>query len=373
MVLHLIDSAGLYGAEQVVLMLLDELKESSVRCTLGCIREKSTEVPRIAEEAQRRAISVELFTMSRGFNLKGMARILRYTERNDVHIIHSHGYKPNILLSILPHKGVSVVSTVHGWSTQTGDTKGRIYQFIDSLALKKMDKVIAVSQSVFEDLLRRGVSRNKITTIYNGITFNDSENQHAGTTVRTEHGVSENTFVIGAVGRLAPIKGYEYLIEAMASAAKNIPDWKLFIAGEGPLKDDLVRKIAECGLTSHITLVGYQSPVSRFLSMLDVFVMPSLSEGLPIALLEAMSCGKPVLASSVGGIKEVVTNGENGVLLPAGDSEKLAQAIVAMYRNRELRDNFSRRGKALVVERFTAATMARQYLSVYQDCSQLRG
>ena len=369
-VLHLIDSAGMYGAEHVVLTLLDKLKDSLFPGVLGCISDKAFEVPQIAEEAQKRGVETELFTMKRGFNPGGIVQILRYIKRNNIHLVHSHGYKPNIFMSVVPRRGIKVLSTVHGWSKQTASAKGKTYEFIDSLSLRTMDKIVAVSKAVFDDLTWCGVNKDKIEVIYNGIALDSLKTEFIRSLVRTEYGIPQSTYVLGAVGRLAAVKGYQYLIEAMPSVVAAIPNCKLLIAGEGSLKNELLHRIVKQGLASYITLVGYQTPISRFLSMVDVFVMPSLSEGLPIALLEAMACGNPVLASSVGGIPEVITSRKDGILLPPADSNALAGSIKELYHNQSLRANISRQGKELVEGKFSSTSMARQYLSVYSGLMQ---
>lgn len=369
-VLHLIDSAGMYGAENVVLSLLDELKGSLFPGVLGCIREKACEIPQIAEEAQNRGVTNELFTMQRGFNLSGIVQILRYIKRNNIHLVHSHGYKPNIFMSVIPRQGIKVLSTVHGWAKQTSNAKGIAYEFIDSLSLRTMDKIVVVSKAVCQDLTQRGITKDKIEVIYNGIPLDDLKANFIGSLVRTEYGIPQSTFVLGAVGRLAMVKGYQYLIDAMQSVVDTISDCKLLIAGEGPLKDELFHRIAKHNLASHITLVGYQTPIPRFLSMVDVFVMPSLSEGLPIALLEAMAYSKPVLASSVGGIPEVITNRKNGILVPPADSKALADSIKELFYNQILRTKITSLSKELIENKFSSKNMARQYLSLYSNLVQ---
>ena len=371
-VLHLIDSAGMYGAEHVVLTLLDELKVSLFPGVLGCIRDKVSDVPQIAEEAHGRGIETKLFTMKRGFTPGGIREVLRYIKHSDIHCVHCHGYKPDILMSAVPRRGYKVLSTVHGWAKQTAGMKGKIYEFVDALSLREMDKIVAVSRAVRDDLTQRGVNADKIEVIYNGIALDCLKSNFSGSLVRTEYGIPQNTFVLGAVGRLVPVKGYQYLIEAMRSVVNAIPDCKLVIAGEGPLKDELFRRIVKHGLTSYISLLGYQASIPRFLSMVDIFVMPSLSEGLPIALLEAMACGNPILASSVGGIPEVITSGEDGILLPPADPKVLADSIMEMYFNGKLRAKISSRGKEVVEGNFSSSSMADRYLSIYWSLMQLR-
>ena len=260
-VLHLVDSAGVYGAERVILTLLDELKGTSFRGTLGCIRETSSEVPAVAQEAMRRGLDVEFFTMKRGLNVWGARQILRHARRNDIRILHTHGYKPNILLSTVPRGGIKVVSTVHGWAKHTAGSRASVYEMLDALSLRRMDRLVAVSAAVRDDLVKRGIRRDGVVVIYNGLPLEGYDCYATDPGIRGEFGLPQDAFVIGAAGRLAAVKGFEYLIDAMALVKGDIPNCRLIVAGDGPLREDLTRRIAVHGLESYVRLVGYQDSI----------------------------------------------------------------------------------------------------------------
>lgn len=371
-VLHLIDSAGMYGAERVILTLLGEMKRSAFPGILGCIREKDTDMPEIAEEALAAGIPVEFFTMSRGISIQGLRQISRFARRNNIPVVHCHGYKPNIYMSLLPRKGVRVLSTVHGWAKQTAGLKGKIYEWLDAISLQRMDRVVAVSQAVANDLRDRGIKGDTVEIIYNGIQLPDAP-EYNGSEIRQQFGLTEKMFVIGAVGRLVPVKGHKYLIKAMATVVKEIPDCKLLIAGEGPLRDELISCIKEHGLDAYVSLVGFQKPIARFLSMLDLFVMPSLSEGLPFALLEAIVAETPVVASRCGGIPEVITSDKQGGLVLPGDSVALAYAILELWCNADLRKATAKKAMEQAVCNFTSKVMGESYLCAYQKLVERGG
>lgn len=364
-ILHLVDSAGMYGAERVILTLLNELRNSSFPGVLGCIREEVSEMPLIAAEAMKMGVAVEFFTMKRGLDLGGAMRIIRYALENGVRIIHTHGYKPNILLSIVPRRGIKVVSTVHGWAKRAAGPRAKLYEFLDALSLRRMDRLVAVSAAVRDDLTRRGVGAGHVSVIYNGLRLEDYACCAAETGIRSQYGLPQDAFVIGAVGRLAAVKGFEYLVDALALVKRDIPDCRLLIAGDGPLKENLNRKITALGLASNVQLVGYQKSIVRFLSAIDLFVMPSLSEGLPIALLEAMLCRKPVIASAVGGIPEVIAAEENGLLVEPENSKKIAEKILFAYRNPSEMNAISMQGWYLVERKFSSKNMANNYAEEY--------
>ena len=364
-VLHLIDSAGMYGAERVVVSLLAELRNSPFPGVLGCIREMEGQIPPLADEAKRYGVEVVFFTMGRGFSRHGLAQIAAFADRRQISLIHSHGYKPNILLSVARPRGTKVVSTVHGWAKHTATLKGRLYEYADAIALRRLNKVVAVSQAVQRDLADRGVTGDRVEVIHNGISCRSDIVSELHTSARVELGLTKNTFIVGAVGRLVAVKGYEYLIDAMQDVAKVIPDSHLVIAGEGPLLHQLRARVERLGLENRVTFVGYQREIQRFLETIDVFVMPSLSEGLPMSLLEAMCCGKAVIATTVGGIPEVISNRENGILIPPSDSKSIAEAICEIHNDDRLKTSVSIRGRSSVESDFSSKAMARKYLSLY--------
>ena len=368
-VLHLIDSGGLYGAERVLLTLLEELKNSEFPGILGCIREKENELPEIGREAESRGIQVKYFTMKRGFNPFGIYSVLRFIRNNAIRIVHSHGYKPNIFLGVIPKIDFKTVSTVHGWAKQTAGLKVRAYEFLDSLALRRMDCVVAVSKGVRADLLRRGLIEDKIKLIYNGINFNNNGPGYEPQEIRGKYGIPHNAPVIGTLGRLSAVKGHVFLIRAMPSILKEVKDCILVIAGDGPLKADLERLVRELNLTHSVKLIGYVKDAGQFLSMIDLFVLPSLSEGLPISLLEAMASGKPVVASAVGGISEVITTDKEGVLVSPGDPNAIARVVKNFIVNKELMNMLSQGGRKLVQDRFSSSRMTRKYISLYSTFS----
>ncbi|MEW6418489.1 MAG: glycosyltransferase [Nitrospirota bacterium] len=364
-ILHLIDSGGLYGAEKVVLTLLKELRGSEFQGILGCICESEAERPLIGKEAEAIGIPVQYFVMKRGLDFAGLRKILDFIRSCNIQLVHSHGYKPNILFSLIPIKSFGVICTVHGWSKQSTGIKGKFYEFLDALALKRMDRVIAVSMGVLEDLKRRGLNKNRVSLIYNGINISGDVSHIDPLTVRQKYGIRRDSFIIGSVGRLAKVKGHIYLIEAMPSILRKIPHCQLVIAGEGSLRSELEALIAEQNLSRHVKLIGYVKNIDQFMAMINLFILPSLSEGLPISLLEGLAYGKPVVASHVGGIPEVIRNGSEGVLIPPAAPEAISKAVTGLIENRALTDRMSSAGRELALTKFSSAKMTTAHLTLY--------
>ncbi len=366
-VLHLIDSAGIYGAERVILTLLEELKNTLYPGILGCIREKENEIPGIALEADRIGIPVMYFTMKRGLNPMGIRQITNFIKDNGLYLVHSHGYKPNIYLGLLWSRKFKTVSTIHGWAKQSNTIKGKTYEYLDARALRMFDSVVAVSKAVTNDLKIRGINSDGIKLIYNGLKIRSDVPIDNIPNIRNEYGIDEPSFVIGSVGRLAKVKGQVYLIEAMQSILKDVENCRLLIAGEGPERGYLEYLIEKYNLREKVKLLGYVRNIEQFLAVIDLFVLPSLSEGLPMSLLEAMAAGKPVLASAVGGITEVIENGDSGVLVPPADPSSLAESVKELYRSSERMSGMAHRGKSVVETKYSSGGMAEKYLAVYSQ------
>jgi glycosyltransferase involved in cell wall biosynthesis len=364
-VLHLIDSAGLYGAERVILALLEELRGSRYPGVLGCIQERNNNVPAVAVAARLLGIPVVYFKMRRGLNPYGIRCILKYINEQDIRIVHSHGYKPNIFLGLLYVESFKRISTIHGWSKESAGLRGKTYELLDAISLKAFDAIVAVSHAVANDLRKRGIKDNAIKVIYNGLKISKEKPAYDISNIRQRFGLEDNSFVVGTVGRLESVKGHSYLIKAISSVAEEIKHCNLLIAGEGSLRDSLMSTIQKYNLTDRVRLVGYVSDLDQFLSMIDLFVLPSLSEGLPISLLEAMAAEKPIIASAVGGMLEIIESGKEGLLVPPADALSLAESIKKLYYNRTLMSDMAMRGKSIVENKYTVSIMAKHYMSSY--------
>lgn len=364
-ILLLIDSGGMYGAERVVLTLLEELTNSKHEAILGCICDRDSDGPPIANVAVAKGIEVVRFPMKRGLAVDGIRAIKDYLISKRIQIVHAHGYKADLFLRLIRVPGLATVSTVHGWSKQDLAIKGKVYRYLDAIALRGMDSVIAVSRAVADDLLKRGVSAKGITVIYNGISLDACRSKGSRQQLRKNFDISEKDFVICCVGRLAKVKGHTYLVEAIERLLKDVPNCCLVIAGDGPLRSQLLQLIADRGLDRLVRLVGFTEDIPAFLGMSDVFALPSLSEGLPISLLEAMALRLPVVASSVGGIPEVICSPKYGILVPPADPIRLYLALKDLYHQPRRRDNLGNAGFDLVRDTFSARAMAAQYDALY--------
>ena len=247
--------------------------------------------------------------------------------------------------------------------TRHGQQTGRL---LTSMQWRLTDAVVAVSESAAVALRSACPGRaGKITLIRNGVE--PAAARRGRDAVRRELGLTDE--VVGIIAaRLDPLKGHADLLHAVELLPPDTPPTVLLVAGEGPERDRLETMARESRLApGRVRFLGYRSDVIDLMTAVDFFVLPSLLEGLPLSVLEAMSCGLPVIATPVGGIPEVVTDGENGLLVPHGDPAALSHALARLSGEPSLRERLGEAGRRRVSEAFSFAAMTRSYLDLYWD------
>jgi glycosyltransferase involved in cell wall biosynthesis len=226
---------------------------------------------------------------------------------------------------------------------------------------RRVDGVVAISRNIAEVLLAAGVTGKKIRVIASGI-----EPQRFAA-VKLTQPWADGKMVVGAVGVLEERKGHRYLLEAAAKLKRQGLNLKIHIAGAGSLRQSLEQDAVRLGVQEDVQFCGFVADTAAFLSRVDVFVMPSLFEGLGVAALEAMAAGKAVLATRVGGLAESVVDGVTGILVPPRDVEALAGAIARIVKHPELAAEMGHRGRARVLDHFTLEQMALKNEAYYYE------
>ena len=231
-----------------------------------------------------------------------------------------------------------------------------------------VNRLLTVSDHIRETALRAGLSPEHVQTCYSGIDLDSVPKRADGARLRCQHGFDTRTVVVGTVANLFPHKGSDHLIRALSLARPEMPGLACLIVGGGDAAyrtelDTLTRNL---GLTDRVVFAGFQRDVYSYLAAMDLFVLSSIREGLGIAILEAMAMGRPVVATKVGGVPEVVEDGVTGLLVPPADSASLAGAIVTLAKSPDLRRAMGNAGARRVHEHFHVAKMTRQIEAVYE-------
>jgi glycosyltransferase involved in cell wall biosynthesis len=261
---------------------------------------------------------------------------------NQFDLLHTHGYRADVLGSITGKiTGLSLISTCHGFIAN--DTNLTLYNMIDRIILRSFNKIITVSKGIKDDLIKSGIHESHITVLQNAVSGHYSNELFSQNrqSKRKLLKIDGKDFVIGYVGRLSEEKGIKYLIEAGSLLLNESMPIRLLIIGEGPQKKEMEGLVKKANIGDNITFVGFQSEIEEWLPAMDVFVLPSLTEGTPMSLLEAMAYGIPVVASAVGGVPQVIDSEQNGILVPPGKPQDIKDAIRFLYMNEDLRKSFS--------------------------------
>jgi glycosyltransferase involved in cell wall biosynthesis len=323
----------------------------------------------LAGEVRRRGHSLEIRALGRLPDLGWLCELRRIALANGVSAIHAHEFAMNTRGAMLARwLGVPGVATVHGKAYYHEKWTRRLA----FKAASRMTNMVAVSEDIRGHLIKSvGLSPGRVSVIPNGVdTVRFRFDARNRLDMRRRMGVKENEVLLGAVGSYYPVKGHRFLIDAMQKLIVSNRNLKLVLAGQGPLEQELRKQVNETGLEACAQIVGYIEDIPGFLSALDIFVMPSLSEGQPLALLEAAANGRCVVATSVGGIPEVVINRKNGILVPPGDVDALAGALADLLRDPALRQRLSTDAVSAVERDWAIQRAADRYLALLLPLSE---
>lgn len=354
---HLIDSGGLYGAEQVLLTLCKEQQQQGLHPIIVSCGLPGEALKPMEQAANTQQIDLIVWRMPAGLNRVGTLALLNELNNRGVQLLHSHGYKFNILLGMLGKRkiGLPLVSTVHGYVKAKFPKKMWVYEFLDRIFLKRFDAIVLVSEKMREIPAFR--NSKKIHVIKNGISPQEPSLPST---------LEANPYQLLAIGRLSPEKGFDYLIKAVAELNKAETLCQLTIYGEGSLRNSLTELINNLGQQHNIKLAGFIANAQQHFHRYQLIVMPSLTEGIPVTLLEAMRNKTPIIASAVGGIPEVLGVDSQCLIEPANVNNivsKLGAWFSMGYLSKqELVQENSRRFE----EGYSSTKMSNQYLSLYK-------
>lgn len=290
------------------------------------------------------------------FQLSGLIK------KNKINLLHSNTRTTQVLGCLLDRFfGVAHISTCHGFF------KRRFFRKIFPCWGKK---VIAISEPVKEHLIKDfKVDEKNIAVIHNGIDVEKFRNQKPETRNQKKNrlGLGDGP-VVGIVARLSDVKGHTYLIEAMSKVLEKIPAAQLLIVGEGKMKGKLIKLVKSLGIEKNVFFIPQVNDTEDVLSVMDLFVMPSLKEGLGLGLMEAMASGLCVIGTDVGGIRSLIRDGFNGLLIKPADSMGLASAILGLLQDRKKRESLGRAAGIFINQNFPLEKMVQETEEVYLEC-----
>ena len=361
--LQLISSAGHYGAENMLLNLAKSLERLGCTCVLGVFENLHRPNTEIAEHAQQLGLQTVAIRCQGRADREAVRAIRSHIETQGIDLVHTHGYKADIYgyaaARTLP---TPLIATCHNWTSSSVSL--RLYAMLDRWALRRFHRAVAVSEGVAVALRRGGVAPEKITTISNGV---DVAVFSAGRpTLAAEIGKG-NRLVVGMVSRLVRGKGADYFLRAASDVLSCFPETLFVLVGEGSARKELERLAGELGIENKVIFTGQRADMPGVYASLDVFVLPSLNEGMPLTVLEAQAANRAVIGSRVGAVPQLIQHRETGLLIEPGDVASLRNAMLELLADASLRAGLAARGQARVREHYSAESMARRYLSLYED------
>jgi glycosyltransferase involved in cell wall biosynthesis len=367
-ILHVIDSGGLYGAEVVMLNLMTAQQALGLDTLLVSVGTPEIATKPVETRAAALGLPVLPVRMKAGLNFKGACRLFRLAREEGAALLHSHGYKGNILMGLLPlvWRRQPLITTLHGWTWTGQFSRMMVYEWLDALSLRLIDHVVLVNERMAEHPRLRSLPAARSSVILNGIASVHSDGLAKADIPADVKAFCRRRFTMLGIGRFSPEKNFTSLVRVTASLVKAGCDLQLLLLGEGRGRGELIALAAALGITDRVLMPGYVEDVGTCLAVCQLFAMPSLTEGLPMALLEAMQAGTPIVASWVGGIPAALAEGECGLLVSPGDDDGLKNAVAEIYHHpypaAARADNALRR----VGDIYSSHRMAQEYLDVYQ-------
>lgn len=370
-VVHVLAGRLLGGADRQAVLLATELASRGVHSFFALLEDGSG-----AEEVRRRGLPVFILGKRHPADLLAALRLARVARGFRAHLLHTHTLGANFYgraaRLMVPH--VRTVATMHGFDVDVSSGwqhlrwPARFALWQDRFTSRWSDRLIAVSGDVLRTMRCYGYDAWHLFLIRNAVTIPDlAVARRQAAQVRREFQLGPEP-VLGTVGRMVPVKSQRTLLEAASLLRASGTPVQILLVGDGPLRPELVGEAERRNLLDSARFTGVRTDVEAVLSAMDVFCLPSLYEGTPLALLEAMSLGVPVVASRVGGVPEVVEEGRTGLLIAAGDAEALASAARELIRDRSQAVEMGRRARRFVRTRLSSAAMAEATLELYQSC-----
>jgi glycosyltransferase involved in cell wall biosynthesis len=351
------------GAERIMLWLEKNLTERGYDVKIACLRHLAPFALRLRNIG---GPNVYVLGMRHLFDIFAVIRLYKLLRELKPDILHIHSYRAAIWgrpLGRLAGVPVIIYSVHNKWG-------GKLHSLLDRWTSRYGDVVIPFSIAVKKALIEGSrINPSKVSVpVYIGVdiekftVLSESDIQR----VRKELKIKEPDSVIGFVGALSEQKGLIYLVDAVDSLRHEFPNLRCLLIGEGEQERHLKAKVNELGLHEHVLFLGQRYDIPELLSLMDIFVLPSLWEGLPQVILEAMAARCPVLATAVDGTPEIITHGVDGWLIPPHDRSALRDSLVKLLKNEELRKNLANRGYETVCERFSVKRMVSEFDNLYK-------
>ncbi|HSN18152.1 MAG TPA: glycosyltransferase [Gammaproteobacteria bacterium] len=369
---------GVGGTEKQVVNLTKRIDRSSFDLSFGCTNRWGA---LLDEVVKRQGIQVSEYPLTSLYNLNAFRQQLRFARalrRNRTQIVHSYNFYANVFcIPAARLAGVPcVIASIRDLGIYLSPSKLRLQRWVCSMA----DRIVVNAGAIRDWLIDQGYPAHKIVVIRNGVDTTRFSSRSEGVALRMELGVPPNAPLVTMLARLSPVKGIDYFLEAAVKLRRQYPDAYFLLVGECFVREGdrevtvdreyrkvLQDKVDSLGLKDRVIFTGLRKDVPEVLAASAVSVLPSLSEGISNALLESMAAGTPVVATQVGGTPEAIEHGEQGLLIPPGDSDALACAISRVLSDPALAARLGNNGRRRVAEEFSFEAVVRRTEALYRE------
>ena len=362
-ILHLIAPTQFGGAERVLLNIAETINTSRFNIMVGSFLNIRFKSNKFTEKLVNKKIPNTVFFLKRTMDIDNIPRILRLIRKNKINIMHTHGYRSDIIgLVAAKITKIPIVSTIHGWTAI--DFKLKFYEQCDRIALRFFDCLIPVSDHIKKSLIESGVDSRKTIRLHNAVDveFKDFKPERTSSlNIRKRNG----EFLIGTIGRLSPEKNIPNFLKAASLLIKKYDNIKFLIVGDGFERSKLEDLALNLGLRDNIQFTGFVHQMDRIYNLLDLLVISSSTEGIPLVMLEAMKYSIPVVSTKVGGIPEVIENGIDGILVDSQNSTHLHNAIEDLIINKNKYVEVSRNARKKIAKDFNRSDWIREIEKIY--------
>ncbi|OIP31387.1 MAG: hypothetical protein COW04_09840 [Deltaproteobacteria bacterium CG12_big_fil_rev_8_21_14_0_65_43_10] len=306
-------------------------------------------------------------------DLRAFFRLYRIFLQEKPAIVHTHTSKAGILgrWASFFARVLIVVHTPHGhiFYGYYGKIKTKLFILVEKLTASLTDKIITLTRKERDEHIQFNISTpDKFVVIHSGVSLEDfSKNLDNADELKKSLGIPITDSIVGTVGRLVEIKGHRYLLDAARLVLNKIANVTFLLIGDGHLMTELISYASALGIKNKVIFAGWKSDIPQLINTFDIFALPSLNEGMGRVLVEAMAMGKPIVASDIGGIPDLVKDGANGILFTPRDVDAMAEAIIKLLLDRELRRKMGNEGKKLAYPAYDASVMVRKIEGLYKD------
>lgn len=373
-VCHLMSGDLWAGAEVQAYTMIKSLNQSGdIELSAVCLNQGV-----LASRLKELGLTVDILDESKLSFSEIFSSLKEICRVNTPDLIHSHRLKENVLAALIKRAGLvsGLVSSVHGLPEATGiknRIKSRALRTMETTAIKRyFDRVLPVSKDIAGKLISI-YGPALVTEIHNAIDPEESRPVRSSEEVRETLGLKPDQIVIGSVGRMVPVKGYDRFIRTARLIVDVIPDAKFVLAGEGLLLEELKQLTTDLNLDDAVIFTGFRTDIADLVNCMDLFLITSHHEGIPMTVLEAMSMGKVVVSYKIGGLGEIIEHGKSGWLLDVHTAEAMAQACTQILSDLQLRKIISVEAKVTIINKFSTATQRERLHKIYESIVASQG